>query len=105
MQKSAGEVGAIQHCFEKLRPLQMGARQVRLAEIRSPEIGTPKVRPGEIKSAQIESSQTGPRQVWRLVPLCPPCIPGSSSLSEQGHMFIVRHVLPLLNHRGALFGW
>src|SRR5262249_52274364 len=84
LQEGPSEVGAIEHGFEEVRLLQIGIRQVRLARICSSEIGTLKIRLGEVKSAQIEPAQTGPRQVRRLVPLVPPCIPCRSAFSNQG---------------------
>ena len=48
---SPGEIGAIECRFEKVRTLEMGTRQVRVAQVSSPEIGTPKIRPGKIVPA------------------------------------------------------
>src|SRR5215469_5123523 len=57
IQEGPGEVGAIEHCFEEVRLLQIGTRQVRLDQIRSSEIGTLKIRAGKIEPAQIEPPQ------------------------------------------------
>jgi len=51
--KGSGEVCAIKHCFEKVRPLKIGVAEVRLAQGGSSEIGTPKIRSGKIEPAQI----------------------------------------------------
>ena len=56
IQKSSGEIGAIKYCLEEVRSLQMGTRQVRLAQICSSEIGTSEIGLGEIEPAQIEPS-------------------------------------------------
>src|SRR5215471_5804352 len=103
IQEGPAEVGAIERGFEKVCPLQIGTRQVRLAQIRSSEIGSLKIRARKIKPAQVEPAQTGPRQVRRVVPLVPPCIPCPRALSKQGNMLIAWHFWSLSNFRAASF--
>ena len=56
-----GKIGAIKYRFEEICILQMGTRQIGVAEQRPPEIGAPKLPLGKIKAAQIEPSQGCPR--------------------------------------------
>ena len=72
IEKGSGEVRTVEQCFEKICPLKVGSRQVRLAQVGSSEIGTPKIRSGKIVPAQIEPAQTSLREVWSLVSFRPP---------------------------------
>ena len=103
MQEGSGKIGTVEHCFKKVRAIQMGTGQVRLAQVRSPQIGISKIGPRKVEPAQIEPSQTGPRQVRRLVVFRPPCIPRRGAAAEHGDMLIFRHLVPQSNLREALF--
>src|SRR5712691_3165005 len=60
-QESPGKIGAVEHRFEEVCPLQAGPRQIRICALCSPKVGASKVRPRKIKPAQIEPAQGGPR--------------------------------------------
>ena len=67
IKKGSGEVGAVEHCFEQVCALKVGAGQVRLVQARSSEIGNSKIRSAKIEPAEVQPAQTGLRQV-RIVP-------------------------------------
>src|ERR1700675_3279782 len=60
-QESPGKIGAVEHRFEEVCPLQAGPRQIRICALCSPKVGASKVRSRKIKPAQIEPAQGGPR--------------------------------------------
>ena len=40
-QERSRQIGAVEHCFEKVRPLNVSTRQTRVTQIRSSQIGIP----------------------------------------------------------------
>ena len=83
MEEGPGEIGAVEHPFEQIRPFQVRAGEICPGAIGSPQIGTAKVGTRKIEPAQIEATQAGPGQIRRLVVFRPPAIPCPSTASEQ----------------------
>jgi len=84
IKEGPGEIGAVEHRLEQVRPVQAGTREIRTGKIGPPKVGALHVSARKIEPVQIEATQAGARQIRCLFVFRPPGIPCRGTASEHG---------------------